>query len=50
MQHVAGPKFLSGEKLPVVVLAKSDGTIINKIQNNNGFLKVDSSKSWSNRR
>ena len=37
-----GQKFLSGEKLPVVVLAKSDGTIINKIQNNNGFLKVDS--------
>jgi tetratricopeptide (TPR) repeat protein len=37
-----GQKFLTGEKLPVVVLAKSDGTIINKIQNNNGFLKVDS--------
>lgn len=37
-----GQKFLSGDKLPVVVLAKSDGTIINKIQNNNGFLKVDS--------
>jgi tetratricopeptide (TPR) repeat protein len=36
-----GQKFLSGDKLPVVVLAKSDGTIINKIQNNNGFLKVD---------
>ena len=37
-----GQKFLSGDKLPVVVLAKSDGTILNKIQNNNGFLKVDS--------
>jgi tetratricopeptide (TPR) repeat protein len=37
-----GQKFLSGEKLPVVVLAKSDGTVINKLQNNNGFLKVDS--------
>jgi tetratricopeptide (TPR) repeat protein len=37
-----GQKFLSGDKLPVVVLAKSDGTVINKIQNNNGFLKVDS--------
>jgi tetratricopeptide (TPR) repeat protein len=36
-----GQKFLSGEKLPVVVLAKSDGTVINKVQNNNGFLKVD---------
>jgi len=36
-----GQKFLTGEKLPVVVLAKSDGTIINKVQNNNGFLKVD---------
>jgi tetratricopeptide (TPR) repeat protein len=37
-----GQKFLSGDKLPVVVLAKSDGTVINKIQNNNGYLKVDS--------
>jgi tetratricopeptide (TPR) repeat protein len=37
-----GQKFLaSGEKLPIVVLAKSDGTVINKVQNNNGFLKVD---------
>jgi tetratricopeptide (TPR) repeat protein len=36
-----GQKFLSGEKLPVVVLAKSDGTVINKLQNTNGFLKVD---------
>lgn len=37
-----GQKFLTGgEKLPVVVLAKSDGTVINKVQNNNGFLKVD---------
>jgi tetratricopeptide (TPR) repeat protein len=36
-----GQKFLSGDKLPVVVLAKSDGTVINKVQNNNGFLKVD---------
>ena len=37
-----GQKFLAGDKLPVVVLAKSDGTVINKVQNNNGFLKVDS--------
>lgn len=36
-----GQKFLSGEKLPVVVLAKSDGTVINRVQNSNGFLKVD---------
>jgi tetratricopeptide (TPR) repeat protein len=36
-----GQKFLSGDKLPVVVLAKSDGTVINKLQNDNGFLKVD---------
>jgi len=37
-----GQKFLSGDKLPVVVLAKSDGTVINKVQNDNGFLKVNS--------
>ncbi len=36
-----GQKFLSGDKLPVVVLAKTDGTVIKKVQNNNGFLKVD---------
>jgi tetratricopeptide (TPR) repeat protein len=36
-----GQKFLSGDKLPVVVLAKADGTVINKLQNDNGFLKVD---------
>ncbi len=36
-----GQKFLSGEKLPVVILAKSDGTVINKVQNDKGFLKVD---------
>ena len=36
-----GQKFLSGEKLPVVVLAKSDGTVINKLENTKGFLKVD---------
>src|SRR5713226_661535 len=36
-----GQKFLSGEKLPVVVLAKADGTVINKLQNTNGFLKVE---------
>jgi tetratricopeptide (TPR) repeat protein len=36
-----GQKFLSGDKLPVVVLAKSDGTIITKLQNDNGYLKVE---------
>jgi tetratricopeptide (TPR) repeat protein len=36
-----GQKFLTGEKLPVVVFAKSDGTVINKLQNSNGFLKVE---------
>src|SRR5260370_14052288 len=36
-----GQKCLTGEKLPVVVLAKSDGTVINKLQNTNGFLKVE---------
>jgi len=36
-----GQKFLTGEKLPVVVLAKSDGTVITKLQNTNGFLKVE---------
>jgi tetratricopeptide (TPR) repeat protein len=36
-----GQKFLGGEKLPVVVFAKSDGTVINKLQNTNGFLKVE---------
>ncbi len=36
-----GQKFLSGDKLPVVVLAKSDGTVVNKLQNTNGFLKVE---------
>ncbi len=37
-----GQKFLTtADKLPVVVLAKSDGTVINRLQNDNGFLKVD---------
>jgi hypothetical protein len=36
-----GQKYLTGEKLPVVVFAKSDGTVINKLQNTNGFLKVE---------
>lgn len=36
-----GKKFLSGEKLPVVVFAKADGTVISKLENVNGFMKVD---------
>ena len=37
-----GQKFLTHEdKLPVVVFAKSDGTVINKLENTNGFLKVE---------
>ena len=36
-----GQKFVGGDKLPVVVLAKTDGTVITKLQNVNGFLKVD---------
>jgi tetratricopeptide (TPR) repeat protein len=36
-----GTKFLTGEKLPVVVLAKPDGTVINKVENNKGFLRVE---------
>jgi tetratricopeptide (TPR) repeat protein len=34
-------KMADGEKLPVAVLAKADGTVIGKVQNKNGFLKVD---------
>jgi len=36
-----GKKFVADEKLPVVVLAKPDGTIVGKAQNKDGFLKVD---------
>jgi len=36
-----GQKFLTGEKLPVVVFAKADGTVISKLENVNGFMKVD---------
>ena len=36
-----GQKFLTGEKLPVVVFAKSDGTVITKLENTKGFLKVE---------
>lgn len=36
-----GQKFLHEDKLPVVVLAKPDGTVINKLENEKGFMKVD---------
>src|SRR5258708_5732192 len=36
-----GQKFLTGEKLPVVVFAKTDGTVISKLENTKGFLKVE---------
>jgi tetratricopeptide (TPR) repeat protein len=36
-----GQKFLTGEKLPVVVFAKSDGTVISRLENTKGFLKVE---------
>jgi len=34
-------KMADGEKLPVAVLAKADGTVIGKAQNKDGYLKVD---------
>ena len=37
----AGQKFASGEKLPVVVLAQPDGTVVAKAENKNGYLKVE---------
>lgn len=36
-----GKKMIPEDKLPVVVLAKPDGTIVGKAENKNGFLKVD---------
>jgi len=36
-----GKKLVPEDKLPVVVLAKPDGTIVGKAENKNGFLKVD---------
>src|SRR5262249_11225175 len=36
-----GSKFLHEDKLPVVILAKPDGTVINKLENEKGFLKVE---------
>jgi len=34
-------KMADGEKLPVAVLAKADGTVIGKAQNKDGYLKVE---------
>ncbi|HET9802891.1 MAG TPA: tetratricopeptide repeat protein [Candidatus Acidoferrum sp.] len=40
-QAPAMQKLVGDDKLPVAVLATNDGTMINKAQNNKGFLKVD---------
>jgi tetratricopeptide (TPR) repeat protein len=36
-----GTKLVSGDKLPVAVLAQPDGTLVAKAENKDGFLKVD---------
>lgn len=36
-----GSKFAPNAKLPVAVLVQSDGKVIGKAENNNGFLKVE---------
>jgi tetratricopeptide (TPR) repeat protein len=36
-----GRRFLHDEKLPVVVLAQTDGKVLSKLENEKGFLKVD---------
>jgi tetratricopeptide (TPR) repeat protein len=36
-----GQKLAAGEKLPVVVLAEPDGTIVSKAENKNGYLRVE---------
>jgi tetratricopeptide (TPR) repeat protein len=40
-QAPAMQKLVGEDKLPVAVLASNDGSMINKAQNNKGFLKVD---------
>jgi tetratricopeptide (TPR) repeat protein len=37
----SGQKFAGDAKLPLVVLAQADGTVIGKAENKNGFLKID---------
>lgn len=39
-QTPVGSKFLSGEKLPVAVLAQPDGTLVGKAENKDGYLRV----------
>src|ERR1043166_2717267 len=39
-QTPAADKLIGGSQLPVAVLAKADGSVINKIENTNGKLKV----------
>ncbi len=36
-----GQKFAGNAKLPVAVLAQPDGTVVNKAENKDGFLKVE---------
>lgn len=38
--RTVGQKFLTEEKLPVVVLAQADGKVIGKAENKDGFLRV----------
>ena len=37
----AGKKFATDAKLPLVVLANADGTVVSKAENKKGFLKVE---------
>jgi tetratricopeptide (TPR) repeat protein len=37
----AGQKLIGDSKPPLAALVKPDGTVINKVENKNGFLKVD---------
>jgi tetratricopeptide (TPR) repeat protein len=36
-----GKKFAADAKLPIVVLAQPDGTVVSKAENNKGYLKVE---------
>jgi len=40
VQTPAADKLIGGSQLPVAVLAKADGSVINKVENANGKLKV----------
>ena len=37
----AGQKFVADAKLPIAVLTTADGTMVGKVENQNGFLKVE---------